>query len=78
MPKIIENLESRFIEEAEKQIREAGYGSMTIRSVASACNVGVGTVYNYYESKDHLLTAMLMKDWQTCLDSITAVSREAR
>ena len=34
MPKIIENLENRLIEEARKQIEEAGYSAMTIRSVA--------------------------------------------
>ena len=43
MPKIIENLESRLIAEAKKQIEESGYGTMTIRSVAKACGVGVGT-----------------------------------
>ena len=41
MPKIIENLESRLLAEAERQIREDGYSAMTIRSVAKACGVGV-------------------------------------
>ena len=49
MPKIIENLENRLIREAEKQIAESGYAAMTIRSVAKACGVGVGTVYNYFQ-----------------------------
>ncbi len=53
MPKIIENLQSKLIEEAKKQIEEAGYGAMTIRSVAKACGVGVGTVYNYFSSSRH-------------------------
>ena len=50
MPKIIENLKDRLIAEAEKQIEESGYGAVTIRSVAKACGVGVGTVYNYFSS----------------------------
>ena len=74
MPKIIENLESRLIAEAEKQIREVGYSAMTIRSVAKECGVGVGTVYNYFPSKGHLLTAFLLKDWGTCFAAITDVS----
>ena len=46
MPKIIENLESRLLAEAYRQTREAGYSALTIRNVAKACGVGVGTVYN--------------------------------
>ena len=56
MPKIIENLESKLLEEAKRQIQESGYGAMTIRSVAKGCGVGVGTVYNYFPSKEALLT----------------------
>jgi len=75
MPKIIENLESRLIEEAKKQIEEAGYGAMTIRSVAKACGVGVGTVYNYFPSKEALVATHLLEDWKQCITAINAVSR---
>ncbi len=74
MPKIIKNLESRLIEEANKQIEEAGYAAMTIRSVAKACGVGVGTVYNYFPSKDDLLAAYMLSDWNSCVTAINTVS----
>ena len=74
MPKIIKNLETKLIEEAKKQIEEAGYGAMTIRSVAKACGVGVGTVYNYFPSKDALIATYLLEDWNSCILSIRAVS----
>lgn len=74
MPKIIVNLESRLIEEARKQIEQEGYGAVTIRSVANACGVGVGTVYNYFSSKDALLATYMLRDWETCLTAIRAVS----
>ena len=74
MPKIIENLESRLIKEATRQIEESGYGAMTIRSVAKACGVGVGTVYNYFSSKEELVATHLLEDWNQCMTAISAVS----
>lgn len=74
MPKIIENLESKLIREAGKQIQQAGYGALTVRSVAKACGVGVGTVYNYFPSKDNLVAAYMLEDWNSCMESIRSVS----
>lgn len=74
MPKIIENLENRLIEEARRQTEETGYGTMTIRSVAKSCGVGVGTVYNYFHSKDDLVATFLLRDWNDCLSTILTAS----
>jgi len=74
MPKIIENLQERLIKEARRQIDESGYSSMTIRSVAAGCGVGVGTVYNYFQSKDELLAAYMLEDWKKCIEAIRQVS----
>ena len=74
MPKIIKNLERKLLEEARRQIEASGYSAVTIRSVAAACGVGVGPVYNYYASKDELLAAYMLEDWNVCVTAITAVS----
>ena len=74
MPKIIENLENKLIEEAKKQITESGYSAMTIRSVAKACGVGVGTVYNYFPSKEAMMATYMLTDWKECIAAIHAVS----
>jgi AcrR family transcriptional regulator len=66
MPKIIENLREKILEEARKQLMEEGYAKTTIRSVASACGIGVGTVYNYFKSKDILILAFMLDDWYKC------------
>lgn len=72
MPKIIENLREKLLEEAKRQVMEQGYSAMTIRSVASACGVGVGTVYNYFPSKDILVASFMLEDWLECLAVIEA------
>ena len=77
MPKIIENLENKLTEEAYKQVTESGYGAFTIRSVAKACGVGIGTVYNYFQSKDALLAAFLLRDWRNCMTIIGNTSERS-
>ena len=74
MPKIIENLESKLIQDARRQIAEIGYSAMTIRSVAKACGVGIGTVYNYFPSKEALVATHLLADWKQCLHAIETAS----
>lgn len=74
MPKIIENLESKLKEEAKRQIEACGYGALTIRDLAKACGVGVGTVYNYFPSKEHLVACYLLDDWNQRTAAIRAVS----
>lgn len=72
MPKIIEHLQTRLMEETVRQIKENGYGAVTIRSIARGCGVGTGTVYNYYPSKDSLIASYLLEDWRTCIRSIAS------
>lgn len=76
MPKIIENLRDQLLYEARKQIAERGYTGTTIRSVAGACEVGVGTVYNYFSSKEMLIAAFMMEDWQKQLDAMAALPKD--
>ncbi len=70
MPKIIPNVREQLLNEARKQIAEQGYGKTTIRSVANACNLGVGTVYNYFKSKDMLIATFMAEDWKKCIADI--------
>ena len=75
MPKIIENLREQLLIETRRQIEEMGYAKTTVRSVASACGVGVGTVYNYFSSKDMLIASFMLEDWQTCLADMKAAPK---
>ncbi len=70
MPKILKNVREQLLAEAKKQIFERGYSKTTIRSVASACGLGVGTVYNYFSSKDMLIASFMAEDWLCCLEKM--------
>ena len=78
MPKIIENVKEKLLIEARKQVMEQGYSAMTIRSVAKACGVGVGTVYNYFDSKDMLVASFMLTDWLRCMRNIQQFCEEEK
>lgn len=45
-------------------IRQQGWASVSIRSVAAACGVSVGSIYNYFDSKAALLSETVGSVWQ--------------
>ena len=45
-------------------IRQQGWSSVSIRSVAAACGVSVGSIYNYFDSKAALLSETVGSVWQ--------------
>lgn len=44
-------------------IREQGWSAVSIRSVAAACGVSVGSIYNYFDSKATLIGATVESVW---------------
>lgn len=45
-------------------MKEQGFTAVNIRSVAAACHVSVGSIYNYFNSKADLVTATVESVWQ--------------
>lgn len=76
MPKIIDNVEEKLIAEARTQALLYGYRAINIRSIAKECGVGVGTVYNYFPSKDALIFAFIREDWDKSLERIKTDSAD--
>ena len=44
-------------------IRSRGWSAVSIRSVAGACGVSVGSIYNYFDSKADLVSATVESVW---------------
>ena len=70
IPKIIENLRETLLAEAKRQLCEWGYDAVTIRSIAHGCRVGLGTVYNYFPSKDALIAETILGDWKQRVEDV--------
>ena len=66
MPKIILNLREIILRESKRILKTESYDKLTVRRVAKACGVAVGTVYNYFPSKEALIAEAMMCDWLEC------------
>ncbi len=77
MPKILSDPKARMLQEVQRLLTQEGYCAVTIRAVAVGCGLAVGTVYNYFPSKEALLAEYLLIDWRQCIASIQSVSETA-
>lgn len=77
MPKIIADLEPALRKEARRMMLEEGYEALTMRAVAANCKVAVGTVYNYFSSKEMLAASVMLEDWQAALARMDEAAKSA-
>ncbi|MFR3226652.1 MAG: TetR/AcrR family transcriptional regulator [Blautia massiliensis (ex Durand et al. 2017)] len=56
------------LEASRELIRRQGWAAVNIRSVAAACGVSVGSIYNYFGSKAELAGAAVESVWQEIFD----------
>jgi AcrR family transcriptional regulator len=70
MPKKLENMKETILDDARKILKNDSYDTLTIRRVAADCQIAVGTVYNYFPSKEILAASIMLEDWQKTLAEI--------
>ena len=66
MPKIIPELRASIIQAARKNLLENEMHDISMRRLAQECGTAVGTVYNYFPSKEALIAEIIMPDWLEC------------
>ncbi len=59
---------ARVIAAAMELAHDGGYDAVQMRDVAASAGVALGTVYRYFSSKDHLLSAALL-EWARTFES---------
>lgn len=69
MPKIIEGLRERIIDELERLMIEDG-SEPGLRTLAERAGVAVGTLYNYFPDKDDLIKALFQREWSRTLERL--------
>ena len=58
------HIKEEILKTSRELIRQQGWSSVSIRSVAAACGVSVGSIYNYFDSKAALLSETVSSVWQ--------------
>lgn len=63
MPKQIPNAREIIYTIAKRDLHEKGYMGLTLREIAAQSGIAVGTIYNYFSSKDMLVASIMAEDW---------------
>lgn len=57
----------QILEHAMQIALQEGIDAVNIRKLAAACNIAIGSVYNYYADKEELITEVSKRFWQKIL-----------
>lgn len=63
MSRVIENPKQLILSKAKEILYTDGYEKLSMRNVAKACNIALGTIYNYYPTKQELVVEMMTEYW---------------
>lgn len=51
------------LKKSRELLQQQGWSAINIRAVATACDVSVGSIYNYFSSKEELVAATVANVW---------------
>lgn len=63
MPKILDNVRADIIQATREVLSQQGYKKLNIRTIAARCGIATGTFYNYFQSKQDVLSTMMAEQW---------------
>lgn len=67
MPKILEDIRGQLLAATRESLETGGYKALSMRGVAASCSIAVGTIYNYFQSKEEMVAYVMMQDWEKAL-----------
>jgi len=63
MPKILTNVREDILRISRAILETEGYNAFSMREVSSRCGIALGTIYNYYRTKDEIISEIILSDW---------------
>lgn len=77
MPKLIPDAKIKILSTTRKHLFEKGYDGLILREVADQCGLAVGTIYNYFASKDMLVASIMAEDWFISIKNMSDSCKKA-
>jgi len=75
MPKLLPHVREDICRTARQMLVEENSTDFSIRSVAVRCGIGMGTIYNYFSSKEEIIAEILLADWHVILRRMDHANR---
>jgi AcrR family transcriptional regulator len=73
LSRVIENPKQLILSKAKEILYNQGYHKLSMRGLSKACDIALGTIYNYYPTKKELVVEMMTDYWQNYLDSVEEI-----
>lgn len=64
------------LNEAMNIAHTEGLSKISMRKIANNCNIGLGTIYNYYPTKDDIILDLVEKFWSCCFEGFDDVCKD--
>lgn len=69
MARIIDNPKELILSQAKSLAEQDGLSKLNMRKLATACDISLGTIYNYYPTKTDVMMAVIESFWDECFHS---------
>lgn len=76
MPKILENIRETILVKGKEMLLEENYNNFNIRQLAKNCEIGLGTLYNYFDNKEVLVYHIFLSDWESTMKLCDELKKE--
>ena len=76
MPKIIDTVRDKAIQETRRILSASKYTTFTMREIAAACKIATGTMYNYFPSKEYLVGCVVLEDWRAVYTEMIRIAQK--
>ena len=64
MSRIIENPKQLILSRAKEILYNEGFKKFSMRNLSKKCGIALGTIYNYYSTKEELIIEMMTDYWK--------------